>query len=76
MEKINFDGFDAYEQFDRAADRTREIIDELTYHSYFHNRRLSPDVPLSEWSKIFGNVDQMEERYQTDLHFKNIIGED
>ena len=61
--------FDAFDKFDDALTKTRQIVDEITYNSYFHNRRLSPDVPLSEWSKIFENVDQLEERYQEELYF-------
>ena len=66
MENINMD---AYEHYDKVLAETHKIVDEMTYHAYFHNRRISPHVPLSEWTKIFCNVDQLEERYQEELYF-------
>jgi len=66
---MNID-FEGNERMDRAMDRTREIIGEMTYTAYYHERRLNPAVPLSEWARTFPDVEQLEERYQTDLHFK------
>ena len=41
-----------------------EIVDELTYRSYAHNRQLSPDVAPERWMAVFGEgAAQMEERF-------------
>ena len=41
-----------------------EIVDELTYRSYAHNRRLSPGVAPERWVKVYGeSAAQMEERF-------------
>ncbi len=44
------------------------IIDELTYRSYRHNRRLQPEISPERWKKLFGHdaVEAMEERLQAE----------
>jgi len=41
-----------------------DVIDELTYRSYRFNRDSSPDVTPEKWGLVFGNVPEMEARYQ------------
>ncbi len=42
-----------------------ELIDELTYRNYEHNRRISPHVTPERWAKSYGpTVAAMEERFQ------------
>lgn len=56
------------EGLDTSRARTPvELLDELTYASYAHNRSHSPDVTPSQWGKIYPNVDKLEERYQRAL---------
>ena len=31
-----------------------DIVDYLTYSSYAHNRRISPEVTPERWARIFG----------------------
>ena len=64
--------FDANDRMDKALARTKALVNQLTYDSYYHNRRLHPNVPLSEWAKIFQDVDSLEERYQDDLYADSI----
>lgn len=44
------------------------VINELTYHNYVHNRRLSPQVLPEEWGKLecFREWQAMEERFQAE----------
>ncbi len=43
-----------------------EIVDYLTYASYAHNRRISPEVTPERWARIFGKeaVERMEPIYR------------
>src|SRR3990167_10078099 len=41
---------------------TSGFTDELTYRSYAHNRRRSPDIEPSAWADIFPTWGIMEER--------------
>jgi len=42
-----------------------ELIDELTYRNYEHNRRISPHVSPKRWAKSYGpSTEAMEERFQ------------
>jgi hypothetical protein len=41
-----------------------DLIDELTFRSYAHNRGLAPDVSPERWAKIFPNGPAMEARLQ------------
>lgn len=51
---------DTYERLART-----EIIDDLTYCNYRHNRRLRPDISPERWVKVYGpNAVAMEERFQ------------
>lgn len=46
-----------------------DLILNLTYINYAHNRTISPDVTPERWGRIYGvqAVEEMEERYQRDL---------
>ena len=46
--------------------RTRaDLVDELIYRSYEHNRKIAPNITPEEWRKLFGDaVDRLEERFQ------------
>lgn len=42
-----------------------DIVSELTYRSYAHNRRITPAVSAERWELVFGpNAKQMEQRFQ------------
>lgn len=44
------------------------IVDYLTYVNFAHNRRLSPEVTVERWEKIYGpNTRAMEEQFQKEL---------
>ena len=43
------------------------LVDELTYISYAHNRKLSPEVSSERWAAIYPNAAAMERRYQEEL---------
>ena len=58
-----------FDRPDKAIARTREIVKEMTYQTYYHNRKLHPERSVASWGLIFDNVEQLEERYQDDLHF-------
>jgi len=45
----------------------RQIVDELTYINYAHNRRISPHVTPERWAELFPNAQAMEARFQTEL---------
>lgn len=47
-----------------SEERVDEIIDELTYRSYAHNRRMFPQTTPEQWAVIFPNVPAMEARFQ------------
>lgn len=42
-----------------------QIVSELTYINYAHNRSISPEVSPERWTKVYGaRAQAMEERYQ------------
>ena len=43
---------------------TQQLVDELTYANYAHNRQRSPDLTPEQWTKVYSNVYQLEARYQ------------
>lgn len=46
----------------------RELVDQLTYLNYAHNRTISPNVTPERWEKVYGpGVWEMEEQYQREL---------
>lgn len=55
-----------------------ELVDELTYRNYAHNRRISPGVTPERWAKAYGpTAAAMEARYQRELDellAKEVIG--
>jgi hypothetical protein len=49
-----------------------EIVQDLIYLSYFHNRKLSPDVTPEQWAGIFGpRVKDLENRFQAEFEAAN-----
>jgi hypothetical protein len=43
------------------------IVDELTYSSYAHNRRISPHISPERWMHVFGpEVQELEMRFQAE----------
>jgi len=67
----NISDFEAHrrdEQFDAAEDRrmaAKQIIADLTYANYRHNRTISPEVTPERWVKVYGpKTMEMEKRYQ------------
>lgn len=49
-----------------------EIINDLVYLNYAHNRRLSPGISPERWRKVYGPpVEEMEARFQAELDSKN-----
>lgn len=48
---------------------TKNAIDHLTYASYAHNRRLSPNIPYYKWFEVYGKkkVLTLESIYQAKL---------
>jgi hypothetical protein len=51
---------------DAESEELREpLIGYLTYRSYAHNRKLSPEVTPEQWETVFGaSVKEMEARFQ------------
>jgi hypothetical protein len=44
-----------------------EVVDDLTYRNYVHNRQISPHISVERWTKAYGpNTAAMEERFQRD----------
>lgn len=44
----------------------RDLIDELTYTNYAHNRRISPHISPERWARIYPNAEAMERRFKTE----------
>lgn len=44
-----------------------QIVDELTYRCYVHNRRSCPEITASEWAKCWPGADKLEAKYKTEL---------
>jgi hypothetical protein len=52
----------------RKAMTETELVVDLIYLSYFHNRKLTPDVTPEQWASIFGpRVKDLEDRFQAEL---------
>lgn len=42
-----------------------QIVSDLTYINYAHNRRMSPHITPEQWAQIYGpSTPAMEERFQ------------
>lgn len=52
------------------------VVDELTYRSYQHNRRIAPGVSPERWQKIFPDAERMEHRFQSESAFEEQIAKD
>jgi hypothetical protein len=52
--------------YSSAALAPDDVVDELTYKSYRQQRKLCPEKPAERWVPIFGDVTEMEERYQAE----------
>lgn len=52
-------------EFVRKIDSLIDLVDELTYRNYRHNRNISPNITVERWEKCYGpNTQAMETRYQ------------
>lgn len=40
------------------------LMDYLTYCSYRHNRKISPEITPEQWGKLFGPTEAFELRFQ------------
>lgn len=49
-------------------DSSAQLVSDLTYLNYAHNRRISPDVSPERWARIYGadKVNSMEARFQSE----------
>jgi len=48
--------------------RRPNMVSELTYLNYAHNRKLSPHISAEQWEPIYGPTTMtMEARYQREL---------
>lgn len=45
-------------------DGQKEIISDLVYINYAHNRDISPEISPERWSQIYGDTTNMEARYR------------
>ena len=62
------DLYDLAAKVDQAERNLAEkLFSELTYASYAHQRRISPEVSPERWAKIFPRAQAMEARYQEEL---------
>ena len=43
-----------------------DLVCELTYINYAHNRRLSPHIAPDRWARIYPNAEAMEKRFQAE----------
>ena len=41
-----------------------DLIAELTYRNYAHNRRRSPRITPEDWARIYPDAEAMERRFQ------------
>ena len=45
-----------------------DLVQDLIFLNYCHNRRLSPGISPQRWEKVYGpSVWEMEEQYQGEL---------
>jgi hypothetical protein len=42
----------------------KNLISDLVYINYAHNRTISPEVPVANWAAIYANAEAMEARFQ------------
>ena len=60
--------------FSEAVRDATQFVDELTYGSYRHNRRIAPDVTPERWEIIYGpKTAAMETRLQSELNACNAL---
>ena len=46
----------------------QQLVDEMTYSSYRHQRKTCPEATVKSWATIFGpKTPLMEQRYQQEL---------
>ena len=53
-----YDGYIARQMSDA------QLVDELTYINYKHNRNHSPDRTPEQWARVYPNAEALEKRYQ------------
>ena len=53
-------------EYDGRPMTAEGIVSELTYNNYAHNRRISPDITIEGFERMFGKalVEKMEARFQ------------
>jgi hypothetical protein len=51
------------------------IVQELTYINYACNRDYAPHVEPERWGRIYGDVREMEARYQAEKAINKAKGE-
>lgn len=45
-----------------------DLVSDLTYINYAHNRQISPHISVERWEKVYGpTAPAMEARYQAEL---------
>lgn len=44
-----------------------QIVDELSYRCYVHNRRSCPQITAEEWAKCWPGAEKLEAKYQTEI---------
>lgn len=49
-----------------------QIIDELTYRNYRHNRGLRPDIEPADWVRVYPTAQAMERRYRAERYAHHI----
>lgn len=53
--------------FPDTIDGLIDLVDELTYINYRHNRNLSPHISVERWELVYGApAPAMEARYQAE----------
>lgn len=59
---INIDITDGISQKKAAT-----LVNECRYYCYRYNRQINPDISSEDWVIIFGNTEELEQRYQKEL---------
>ena len=54
---------------------TARIIEDLTYDSYCHQRRLAPQIAPERWRAVFVDADKLEQRYQAERKGESVMYE-
>lgn len=49
-----------------------EILDKLTYWSYAHNRRISPEITPEQWATVWPGAPALEAKFQEEENARRI----